>query len=178
MKVILISGRQGSGKSTLAKAIAKRHHLTGVHKFAAPLYEMHDEIHRIAGQPITVIDGTLLQYLGTEWGRKRFGVDVWVKSLAVRLKSDWSPVCVVDDLRFRSEAEHLKLYLPSGASVYKIRLNADEGIRRLRAQKWRTDTTHQSEVDLDDYKDWDLVIDTNSMCLDEYVDQVLKVCGL
>jgi hypothetical protein len=89
-----------------------------------------------------------------------------------------SDVFIVDDLRFKSEANNLEGCLPLGAKVYKIRLNADESVRKMRASKWRDNTAHQSEVDLDDYDKWDLVIDTNSMCLDEYVDEVLKVCGL
>jgi hypothetical protein len=143
---------------------------------------MHDAVWSIMRGVLdtdkSMIDGQLLQYLGTEWGRARFGEDVWVWGLARRMLETKSQVFIVDDLRFRSEAEHLEGCLPLGAEIYRIRLNADEGIRRLRARKWRPDTTHQSEVDLDDYDMWDLVLDTNSMCLDEYVDQVLKVCGL
>lgn len=181
MKVILISGRQGSGKTTLAKGLSTKIRAPIV-KFADPIYEMHNAVWAIMRDVLDVdksmIDGQLLQYLGTEWGRKRFGEDVWVWALARRMLCMKSDVFIVDDLRFRSEAEHLEGCLPLGTTVYRIRLNADESIRRLRATKWREDTTHQSEVDLDSYDRWDLVIDTNSMCLDEYVDDVLKVCGL
>lgn len=181
MKIIMISGPQGAGKSTLAKAL-KDKLSAPILKFADPIYQMHDAVWSIMRGVLdvdkSVIDGQLLQYLGTEWGRKRFGEDVWVWGLARRMLESRADVFIVDDLRFRSEAEHLEGCLPLGTTIYRIRLNADEDIRKLRARKWREDTTHQSEVDLDDYDRWDLVIDTNSMCLDEYVDEVLKVCGL
>jgi len=181
MKIILISGAQGSGKTTLAAALRLRTNAP-ILKFADPIYEMHNAVWAIMRDVLDVdksmIDGQLLQYLGTDWGRSRFGEDVWVWSLAKRMLESKSDVFIVDDLRFRSEADHLEGCLPLGVEIYKIRLNADESIRKLRATKWREDTTHQSEVDLDGYDRWDLVIDTNSMCASDYVDQILKVCGL
>lgn len=174
-KIVIISGKQGSGKSTLAQELvawANKHlWVSKIIKFADPLYEMHNAVKSVAeshGIAMTDKDGLLLQLLGTDWGRKKFGDDVWVKLCrkAVndqidfwrRLKSTKSvQLIVIDDCRFPPE-------LTEFSDAIKIRLECPRIIRKLRAHAWRDNDTHESEMGLDGMEtQFDLVL--NSMYL-------------
>src|SRR5271166_4214568 len=83
-QILLISGQQGSGKTTTTDLICemlfklKWNHKS--FKFATPLYEMHNAVRKVAlyyNLPMPEKDGGFLQWLGTEWGRKNYGDDVW-----------------------------------------------------------------------------------------------------
>jgi energy-coupling factor transporter ATP-binding protein EcfA2 len=167
MSVILISGPQGSGKTTLAKALIG--HLetsrpTYHVKFADPLYAMHEAMREAAERydiPFARKEGELLQYLGTEWGRKK-DPNLWVKATLKRVElikrlEHGSPLIVIDDCRFPNE-------IAAFPDAFKIRLTASEDARRVRAEGWRSNTAHPSETALDALPAsvWDLVIDTTA----------------
>jgi len=173
--VLFISGKQGSGKTTLASNLSNwllgddRFWLYNL-KFADPLYEMHNAIYGVLeryGQAKPVkTDGTLLQILGTEWGRKCVHPDLWVNILKSRvidaLKSDLWPrhkIVIVDDARLQNEVECFDKY--QGLEVIKLRLECNEGFRKARAEKWRENTMHLSEVALDAYHGFDHIIYTD-----------------
>jgi tRNA A37 threonylcarbamoyladenosine biosynthesis protein TsaE len=161
--VILISGKQGSGKTTLAAEIRKQiasqsdsgRWTTMEEIFAGAIYEMHDhcrDILKIHGiEPKGVKDGALLQFLGTEWGRKIYGDNVWVDILRSKIKSTGRALqaigatrltFIVPDCRFKNE-------LDVWPGSLNIRLECPEDIRKARCSMWRDNTRHQSEVDLD-----------------------------
>jgi uridine kinase len=159
--IILISGRQGSGKTTLAKGLCKALNASHI-KFADPLYEMHEAIKNVAQRydiPFNEKEGTLLQLLGTEWGRKVKGDDVWVNAckskVAERLSWSKDSVVVIDDARFENE-------LKAFPEAFTIRLYANEEERKGRADGWRDNTQHASETGLDNVQDeeFNLVVDT------------------
>lgn len=186
--IVLISGRQGSGKTTLALALQKRIWARVRHDclhvtFAEPLYVMHNCVRDTCveyGLPAFKKDGALLQYLGTEFGRKRYGEDVWVKIARSRISDyeakarDYGNTCfvgIVSDTRFQSEVAGFPGSL-------KIRLLCDEGTRKERiesqpGQSWRTNTSHASEVDLDTYTSWDLTYDTGILGTEPLRDLVM-----
>jgi GTPase SAR1 family protein len=190
MKVVLISGKQGSGKTTLAKGLLEKLFPDVPRiipfKFADALYDLHNGIYDILvnkygfTKPETK-DGELLQLLGTEWGRKKFGVDVWADALKKRIAKfersvsdavESGGVFLVDDLRFLNEFQAFP-------DAYKIRLECAEGNRMARAEYWRTNTGHPSEIALDGHVDkFDLVINTDIVSkegtLDMAVDGILK----
>jgi hypothetical protein len=174
---LMISGKQGCGKSTLAQEIGRRAlkdeslWFYGL-KFADPLYEMHTALWQIMeayGVPRPQkIDGTLMQMLGTEWGRRTISPTVWVDILKKRVddilsEAKWPRhrLIVIDDARFTNEIDCLKR---PDLKIIKLRLEAPEHVRKCRAAKWRPDTTHPSEIGLDDYKEFDKIIftDTNN----------------
>lgn len=184
--IVMISGKQGSGKSSasdgLAKILEERSILNRVkrYRFADPLYKMHDAVRKIL-QEIGVTsydfnntDGNLLQMIGTDWGRNTVSKDMWIKaaqnryetfvSVSSKLSTNYF---IIDDLRMKNEFEAF--------NALRIRLECPEEVRKLRARKWRTNTTHQSETDLDDWVDkFDLIVNTEALSAEETLETIFN----
>lgn len=171
MKVILISGKQGSGKSTLStnlhRYLTERGKICFTMKFADPLYEMQAAIREVAeeyGIPFEKKEGALLQLLGTEWGRKIKGENVWadacVTAVANASMNNPGAFFIIDDCRFPNE-------LAAFPHALKLRLEASEDSRMGRADSWRMNTQHESEIALDHaVNQFDLLIKTDSWAKD------------
>lgn len=164
-RVILISGCQGSGKTTLANdlkllLLEKLYHPV-LTKFAAPLYLLHDTIYEVldkCGVHPKGIDGTLMQILG-EHIRARFGEDTFLNIVEAEIMRSMyitRAMVIVDDLRYLNELE----VWDRNACVL-VRLECPESIRKVRAEKWRDNTRHPSETELNSYKNWDVKLDTS-----------------
>lgn len=173
VKVVLISGKQGSGKTTLTKELMKIHKRIGdsrrvalEFKFAGPIYKIHDfarnELKTLGVKipsHLEIKDGPMLQWLGTEWGRKTIADDVWVQCAqgAVNLLGNSLDTLVIfSDCRFKNEFDAFP-------NALRIRLECPKSIRQERAEMWRDNDTHQSEIDLDDHVlhgKFDMIFDT------------------
>lgn len=204
--IVMISGKQGSGKSTLTRELIRR----VSHKknwdalelrFAKVIYDLHDDILRTMkfyGFDVPVKDGELLQLLGTEWGRKRYGEDIWVTAVKnviadiekARLatlegrKSDGLEVkhmipsevpmnenllLVISDCRFMNEFKAFP-------EALRVRLRCHHEIRRSRAESWRENAMHASEINLDDVDragEFDLYLQTDEVSVQGCADLVL-----
>jgi dephospho-CoA kinase len=181
-KVVVISGKQGSGKTTLAKLLIEKWKYAETIKFADPIYQIHDFAIRIvkeAGIPFDrVKDGDLLQYLGTEWGRK-IDRDIWVKIAKSRIDFKLENyfdkpeiLFIVDDCRFENEFNIFK------DRALMIRLECPEEVRRVRAEYWREATNHPSEIGLDVYSadmKFDEYYATNVLTAEEISDKVIEI---
>ncbi len=156
-KIVLISGKQGSGKSTLANLLAEKARFSFntvyFYNFADAIYQFHDtlrlEMSRYGLETpdhLQVKDGALLQFLGTEWGRKTYGEDVWVNILKNKVKKFGGnrDLVIVADVRFENEFNAFE-------SALKVRLECDRDIRKARCSQWRQNETHPSETSLDQY---------------------------
>lgn len=121
--IIGFTGKAGAGKSTAAR-ILKEHAGFEVVPFAAPLKAMcrafglsamemtvHKEI------PLACLNGKsarqFMQLLGTEFGRKLIGPDMWVEAWRAGLLEVLADQCgelrvVVDDVRFENEAAAIR----------------------------------------------------------------------
>lgn len=183
-KIILISGQQGAGKTTLAERLwdhfwdekAKKGAVRL--KFADPLYAMQEAINDIMRDHKVSMpekDGTLLQLLGTEWGRKVKGDDIWVKILkrqVERYELQGAGLFIIDDCRFKNEFDAFP-------DALRIRLKASEEVRKTRTHSWRENTGHASEVNLDDIESqFELVIDTGTSTKDETFKKVIDLFNL
>lgn len=187
MRIILLSGKQGSGKSTLQEALrlainAQPESAALPANFADILYEMHDEVRAVAkhyGIPLVQPkDGVLLQLLGTEWGRKTLGENVWVdalKNYLARMESAHGKnvknlTAIVGDCRFENEFDAFP-------EAFKVRLRASTDVRKARCSMWRPNDQHPSEIGLDAYDNanrFDLVLDTNEGSVDSCVEKILE----
>jgi len=118
MKIIGFSGLMGVGKSTAIASVRALHTApTKQFKFAQPLYDIQEYIYdRIAqvykpGKDF-VKDRTLLQWVGTEWGRgtisESLWIDLWKAEVTRYLTRNPHAVIVCDDVRFDNEAEAIK----------------------------------------------------------------------
>jgi hypothetical protein len=125
-KVIAFTGPKGVGKTTFANyfadwAILELSELTyaSVCSFAQPIKEMLKPLldswafnaenkekaeFGLCGKT----PREMLQTLGTEWGRKLIGKDIWLEVMKDRISDSKSNLILIDDLRFVNEAEFLK----------------------------------------------------------------------
>jgi hypothetical protein len=170
--LIGISGKIGSGKDTLAGMIKAEDPSYELKSFA---YKLKQIVALLAGVPIedtmtqegknifipefnkTV--GEMLQVIGTKSLRAGFDDNVWIKTLFADYRSNTSsaapgspdypyPNWVITDVRFKNEARYIK-------SMGGILVRLDGDPAGIRAASTR-DMTHPSEIDLDDFEDFDI----------------------
>ncbi len=95
---------------------------------------------KYAEEKITIRE--VLQKVGT-FGRKTFGESYWINKLFHDYKhQNW----IITDVRYKNEADAIK---QRGGILIRLNRNSTS-----------TDT-HDSEIELDDYSDWDYVINNN-----------------
>lgn len=166
IKIVMISAKQGGGKTALANELIRafktaQFDFAGVYKFAGPLYALHDTVlnkmETLTGIPRVEKDGDLLQVLGTEWGHIKYGDDIWASILKKEINklspayyreggktSPTRRLIIIDDCRFANEFNIFP-------EAYRVRLEAPEDVRKVRATSWRENVNHPSEVGLDEY---------------------------
>ena len=98
-----------------------------------------------------------LQFLGTEVFRKIWS-PVWCKATMNMIVAEQSETALVCDVRFPEEVEIIK---NNGGKVIRLLRSID-------------DSSHESEVALDKYEDFDLVIDNRELSLLELGEGILS----
>lgn len=181
--IVALHGKAGSGKDTTAIYLRKKYGFS-VHAHAASLKaaakaifgftdsQVHDQTHKAEVDPYWgVTPGHVLQQVGTDLFRNHFGEDVWVKSLWRSILSDVDDRIVISDTRFVNEAVAARAH-----GAFLVKIVRSEPLRNLRGR----DPKHVSETALDNWSDWDFVVDNNGSFEDLYasVDCFLKGVGL
>lgn len=174
--LIVVSGKKGSGKDTFYTIASEYLHEKGIGKYENRKFatKLKQTASLLTGLPIHYFyDRDLYSTYLPEWGMTirefqqklgtdamRFGLhkDCWVIALYSDYKQDlkW----IVSDCRFKNEAD--KSTKLKGVLIRINRHSVDDG------------DDHYSEVDLDDYTNWDYVIENDGTYAD-YVENVKKV---
>ena len=131
-KLIGLAGLARSGKSETAKFLKHKHHFLET-SFAAPIRNC---VANILGINLDTLEATkdtqqagfdhtartMMQTLGTEWGRNMVQEDLWLVSLQNRIKyqraRSGATDIVVSDVRFENEAQMVR---DLGGTIWHIR---------------------------------------------------------
>jgi hypothetical protein len=159
-----------SGKDTAAEYLQKQYG-GEIFKFAQPIYDIMKAAHKIAGID-TFKDTKMLTWVGTDWGRS-INKDLWVNNCLDRINAAQRRGCYmsgepfvnnffVTDMRFPNEAEALK-----NNGFVLVRIDRNNRPVENRAN-------HESENAMNDFKDWDIVINNDSQ-LKEFYEQLEKL---
>ena len=150
MKICFI-GYMRSGKDTAADYLKSRQGGTVI-KFAGPLYEIQSFIQKRCYLPAEK-DRLLLQWLGTDWGRAK-DPEIWVNIFKKDLEN-LNPAnnVYVTDCRFRNEA---KICRDLGFKLIRINRPLD-----ARLAAGATNLTHLSETDLNEWTDYDAIVEND-----------------
>lgn len=171
--VILISAKQCAGKTSLTEKLRQVYPTSFYIKFAKPLYEIQDLVYTYLGKygvEYCEKDGPLLQQIGEHFRKKN--KDIWcniAKKQIEEFLSTNKEVCVInDDQRHENEFD---IFSNFNYPVARIRLECPEEVRKHRGGTlWRPDTTHPSEVGLDEYAKkgmFDFYVDTGFRSKDD-----------
>lgn len=163
MLIIGISGKKQSGKDTVFE-FAKKHITKGtVLKFAFA-DGVKEECSKAAGVTVEHMEShkdifrKLYQFWGTEFRRGFYGNDYWVNYLRNKILSNAiiqkdesdnlgkGVIVFITDVRFKNEADWIK-----SVGGFLIRINRIDSSKDL----------HQSEIELDEYDQFDFIIDNN-----------------
>jgi hypothetical protein len=112
---------------------------------------------------------TALQQIGTDVMRKHYRDDIWVKSMEnyiSRINDGYYKGVVITDMRFKNEVIAIKSW---GGKVVKV-------VRRDNPfTPPASESKHASELDLDDYTDWDYIL-ANASSIVVLHDAVRNMC--
>lgn len=178
--IVGLSGKIGSGKTTLADAlIAKSEGAVCCNfgdalkrevaaQFDIPVERCYsqEEKNRAISETNTLTIGEALQQVGA--ARRAEQPEYWLERLDEYIAAlpSTCKLVVVGDVRHVNEARWV-----SNRGGLLVRLNGDPAGVRAASKR---DLMHKSETDLDDYAEFDVVCDTDSMDADAVVEAVDK----
>lgn len=165
---IAFCGFAGEGKTTAADYLCQEH---GFRKasLADPIKSMIHTFLRDQGinpkwfgkdDPIDMIPGSpslryLWQTLGTEWGRNLVDQEVWLQALIGRIQ----PPVVVDDVRFKNEADFLRQH----------------GFWIIRIKAFGSSDDHPSESEIPDIPSHGIIHNTGNLAnLHQKIDNIVE----
>ena len=174
MIIIGLSGKKQSGKDTVYELAADllQGPIIGRVAFADPLKQ---EVSEITGMTCKFIEENksdfreLLQVWGTEFRRRFNGNDYWINKMdkIIEQSSAHLDVLFITDIRFKNEADYIKSI---GGKLVRVE-------RRQYDTYPGTIDTHSTERDMDDYSQFDYVLN-NDKTKEELTHSVNDMLGL
>ena len=172
MKIYIIAGKARNGKDTTALAIRKAY---GDKKVINLSYGSYIKEY---AKKISDWDGSdetkpreLLQHLGTEIIRNKIDKDFFIKRLCedMRVYSYYFDVITISDARFPDEILTPKKLFDDVITIKVVRDNFDTGLSEK-------EQAHSTEVALDNFNDYDFVIENNGSIeeLEEKVKEIVE----
>lgn len=173
--IILIAGKKRSGKDTVADYLLKnikkstKASLAGEVKKAAKkdFKQLQDQLNKIfndlmlydlvttnkhwGNEEKTFFSRSILQIYGTNIFRNRVDMYYWIKKEEQNIQKTNKDVIIIPDVRFPNELNYFK----NNKSYNTISIKVN---RNIKGQKDK----HKSETALDNYKNWDTIINNNS----------------
>lgn len=99
-----------------------------------------------------------MQYFGTDIMRRIYE-PIWLENCFKRIEEDKPSIAVIGDCRFVNEIKAIK----------------NIGGKVIRLTRSLYDSKHQSEIDADNYNDFDAVIDNNGMSIQQSCDKFISI---
>lgn len=183
MEIMIISGKSQSGKDTFANLMRAKLEAAGcncitVHfadlvKYYAKQYYNWNEIKDDYGR-------NLLQQLGTNKVREKFP-NYWAEIVGKFLAAvpDDFDCAFIPDARFENEIEMVKKYNSHAYVIRMERFEKGKLSQYINPELTEEQRNHPSETSLDDYEDWDYIVENFSLdALKDSAEAVLADTGL
>lgn len=166
MEVIIISGKSSSGKDTFAEMMRQKLEAAGCKCLTchyADLVKHYADIYYGWNGEKDTYGRQLLQELGTNKVREKFP-DYWAEAIGKFLAAvpDDFDCAFIPDARFDNEIEVVKRYNPQAKVIRMVRYN-DDGSLYFNPKLTEEQLTHPSETSLDDYEDWDYIVENHNL---------------
>jgi len=178
MKLIGLSGKLGSGKNYIAENIIAPYFTD---KYNILIIGFGDQVkNELYARDVSLTYDLLydkktyesrkkLQEYATEYGRDKYNQDMWIRGLDMQIEtfSRRSPkevMVIICDVRFKNEAEYIK---NKNGILFRIIANNRTNERYNKESnndisKYNIISNHSSETDLDNYTNFDMIINNDN----------------
>jgi phosphomevalonate kinase len=177
MKLIGLSGKLGSGKNYIAEKIIAPYFKD---KYNILIIGFGDQVkNELYARDLSLTYDSLydqksyesrkkLQEYATEHGREKYNEDMWIRGVDIQIetfcrRSSKEALVIICDVRFINEAEYIKsknglVFRIISPNRTNIRYNNESNNDQI---KYNNICKHKSEIDLDNYNLFDLIINND-----------------
>jgi len=177
MKLIGLSGKLGSGKNYIAEKIIAPYFKD---KYNILIIGFGDQVkNELYARDLSLTYDLLydqksyesrkkLQEYATEHGREKYNEDMWIRGVDIQIetfcrRSSKEALVIICDVRFINEAEYIKsknglVFRIISPNRTNIRYNNESNNDQI---KYNNICKHKSEIDLDHYNLFDLIINND-----------------
>lgn len=171
-KLFLISGKARSGKDAVAQIIKDYYSdkKTIVISFGHYIKDYAKRVSEWDGNEDTK-PRELLQQLGIELIKNKIDNKLFINRVLedIEVFSYFYDIIIVDDVRLLDELNALKAKFNDCVSIRVNRNNYNNGLTEI-------ENRHITEIGLDNYDDFDYIIENNNVDLKDKIEIILKEC--